>query len=399
MDHDEHLYMGNSSSSKVKGHEKIVLKMTSEKELTLNDVLHVPDIQKNLISGSLLSKNGFKLVFVSDKFVLTNNEMLVGNGYLNEGLFKLNVWGCLAKVAIPKPKRVKIGPKTIDCVFIGYAYYNNAYRFLVQKSEILDISRESEEAIDQESINEQPRRSKRARTSISFGPDFLIYLLENESQSFKEAMSSTKASYWEKAVYSEIGFILQNHTWKLVDLPPNNMPLGSALNGLDIYQMDVKIAFLNGELDEKIYMEKPEGFVASGQKKKILDKFKKYDIMYMKTSMNVSMHLVSDTGDSKSQLEYSRIIGSLMYVMNCTRPDIAYSISRLNRYTSNPSTDHWKTIVRVLGYLKHTKNFGLHYSRYPTVLEGYSDANWISHTKDSKSTSGYIFTLGSAAVS
>ena len=49
------------------------------------------------------------------------------------------VWGCLAKVQVPKPKQVKIGPKTIDCIFIGYANNSKAYRFLVYKSEILDI--------------------------------------------------------------------------------------------------------------------------------------------------------------------------------------------------------------------------------------------------------------------
>ena len=89
----------------------------------------------------------------------------------------------------------------------------------------------------------------------------------------------------------------------------------------------------------------------------------------------------------------------LMYVMNCTRPDIAYAVSKLSRYTSNPGSDHWKAIVRVLRYLKYTQNYGLHYSKYPVVLEGYCDANWISDTKDSKSRSGYIFTLGGGTVS
>ena len=51
----------------------------------------------------------------------------------------LKVWGCLAKVAIPDPKTVKIGPKTVDCIFIGYAHNSVAYRFLVHKSEINDI--------------------------------------------------------------------------------------------------------------------------------------------------------------------------------------------------------------------------------------------------------------------
>ena len=67
----EQLFMGNSSTSTVAGQGKVILKMTSGNELTLNNVLHVPDIRKNLVSGSLLSKNGFRLVFEFDKFVLT----------------------------------------------------------------------------------------------------------------------------------------------------------------------------------------------------------------------------------------------------------------------------------------------------------------------------------------
>ena len=55
-------------------------------------------------------------------------------------------------------------------------------------------------------------------------------------------------------------------------------------------------------------------------------------------------------------------------------------------------------LVRVLRYLRYTLNYGLHYLRYLAVLEGYSDANWISDTKDSKSTNGYVFTIGGAAM-
>ena len=91
IDNGEQLFMGNSSSSKVEGQGKVVLKMTSSKEFTLNDVLHVPEIRKNLVSGSLLSKKGFKLVFVSDNFILTKNGMCVGKGYMSNGLFKMNV--------------------------------------------------------------------------------------------------------------------------------------------------------------------------------------------------------------------------------------------------------------------------------------------------------------------
>ena len=83
--------MENSSTSKIEGTGKVVLKMTMGKFLTLKDVLHVPEIQKNLVSGSLSSKNVLKLVFESDKLSLFKSGMYVGKGYLSNGLFKMNV--------------------------------------------------------------------------------------------------------------------------------------------------------------------------------------------------------------------------------------------------------------------------------------------------------------------
>ena len=64
-----------------------------------------------------------------------------------------------------------------------------------------------------------------------------------------------------------------------------------------------------------------------------------------------------------------------MYLMNCTRPNIAYTVSKLSRYTSKPSDDHWIALLRVLGYVSHTKKYASRYGQYPPVLEGYSDAN------------------------
>ena len=88
-----------------------------------------------------------------------------------------------------------------------------------------------------------------------------------------------------------------------------------------------------------------------------------------------------------------------MYLMSCTRLDIAYSVSKLSSYKSNPRAKPWQGIMRVLKYLHFTHDYKLHYTRYPTILEGYSDENWISNVKDSKSHSGYVFTLGGATVS
>ena len=124
----------------------------------------------------------------------------------------LRVWGCLAKVAVPPLKMVKIGPKNIDCIFISYAHNNTAYRFLVHESNIPNIhkntimesrnasffedvfpckSKEEPSSSKRvlETINEngqdqdgevEPKRSKRVRIEKSFGPDFLMYVLEGE---------------------------------------------------------------------------------------------------------------------------------------------------------------------------------------------------------------------------
>ena len=101
---------------------------------------------------------------------------------------------------------------------------------------------------------------------------------------------------------------------------------------------------------------------------KILKKFKQNDTSPMRTHVDVNIHLYKNNGKRLSQQEYAQAIGSLMYVMNCTRPNIAYTVSKLSRYTSNPVPNHWKAIVRVSRYLKYTQNYGLHYSKYPVVL-------------------------------
>ncbi|GJU89678.1 zinc finger, CCHC-type containing protein [Tanacetum coccineum] len=123
---------------------------------------------------------------------------------------------------------------------------------------------------------------------------------------------------------------------------------------------------------------------------KILKKFNREDCSPVSTLMDPVEKLKPNTGKLVDQLEYSRAIGCLMYAMTSTRPNIAYAIGRLSRFTSNPSRQHWKAIMRVFNYLRGTKDYGLSYVRYPLVLEGYSDASWINHVEDSSSTSGWV---------
>ncbi|GJV06718.1 zinc finger, CCHC-type containing protein [Tanacetum coccineum] len=393
------------------------------------------------------------------------------------------------------------------------------------------------------------------------------FIIEEDPRTLSEAMASRDVAFWKEAVQSEIDSIMHNDTWELTDLPPGCKALGckwilkrkmkvdgsidkykarlviqgfrqkegidffdtyapvaristirlllalAAIHDLVIHQMDVKTAFLNGDLDEEIYMKQPEGFVMPGHESKVCklkkslyglkqapkqwhqkfddvvlsngfslnqaDKcvYSKFDAsgkgviicLYVddmlifgtdQDQVNKTKEFLSSNFDMKdlgeaevilgirikrgnngisisqshyiekiltkfnfancspvytpvdptvkfrpnkgtpvSQLEYSRAIGCLMYAMISTRPDIAFAVGKLSRYTSNPSALHWQALGRVFQYLKGTMDYGLTYSGYPSVIEGYSDASWINNMEDHSSTSGWVFLLGGGAIS
>jgi hypothetical protein len=132
---------------------------------------------------------------------------------------------------------------------------------------------------------------------------------------------------------------------------------------------------------------------------KMLVKFKHLDFKEVTTPFDHVVKLQKNNGRAVAQLEYASAIGCLMYLMQCTRPDISFAVSKMSRFTSNPNNEHWKAITRIFRYLLKTKNLGLHYGRFPAILEGYTDASWISNIGDHKSTTGWIFTLAGGAIS
>ena len=71
----------------------------------------------------------------------------------------------------------------------------------------------------------------------------------------------------------------------------------------------------------------------------------------------------------------------------------------MSRFTSTLNQTHWMEMKSLLGYLKYTQHYALHYKQYSSVIEGYSDTNCITGSIEVKSTSGYVFILGGGAVS
>ena len=90
-DDEKVVYLGDSHTTQVLGKGKVMLKLTSGKTLALSDVLDVPNVRANLVLVSLLGKVRVKVSFESDGIVMTKNNVIVGKGFCNQGLFVLGI--------------------------------------------------------------------------------------------------------------------------------------------------------------------------------------------------------------------------------------------------------------------------------------------------------------------
>ncbi|CAI7871121.1 unnamed protein product [Closterium sp. NIES-53] len=99
---------------------------------------------------------------------------------------------------------------------------------------------------------------------------------------------------------------------------------------------------------------------------------------------------------------YPELVGCLMYLMTCTRPDLAYPLSLLACYVApgRHRKVHWDAAKRVLRYLSSTSGMGLVLGgRGPVVLTGHADASWVDDLATQQSSQGYTFSVGSGSVS
>lgn len=305
---------------------------------------------------------------------------------------------------------------------------------------------------------------------------------------------------WRRAMEEEIMAIKKNGTWVLADLPPNKNAIGlkwvyktkynvdgslqkykarlvakgySQQEGIDfeetfspvarfetvriflalaahlhwpIYQLDVKSAFLNGELGEEVYVMQPEGFIVQGMENQVyrlnkalyglkqaprawynkldsfgleikqgedgvfvsqrkyaedlLKRFNMIDCKAASTPMNINEKLQLEDGTEKADATLFRsLVGGLIYLTH-TRPDIAFSVGMVSRFMHNPSRQHFGAAKRLLRYIAGTQDFGIWYSNVADFkLIGFTDSDWAGSLDDRRSTSGYVFTFGSGAVS
>ncbi|KAK9685574.1 Reverse transcriptase (RNA-dependent DNA polymerase) [Popillia japonica] len=120
-------------------------------------------------------------------------------------------------------------------------------------------------------------------------------------------------------------------------------------------------------------------------------------------NVKLDKSLIPSTDEEKRKMNavpYQEAIGSLLYAAQCTRPDISFVLNFLSRFNGNPGVQHWNTVKRILRYIKGTLSHKLEYRQSSSNdLVGYRDSDWASDTSDRKSTTGYIFFKGDAAIS
>nr|GEY12378.1 zinc finger, CCHC-type [Tanacetum cinerariifolium] len=214
----------------------------------------------------------------------------------------------------------------------------------------------------------------------------------------------------------------------------------AAYHGWQVHHLDVKSAFLHGDLKEEVYVTQPEGFIQQGNLGKVykitkalyglrqaprawnmkLDQtlksldFKKCNLeqaVYTKRSKSstliVGVYIPMDPGTKLVKAEdensvdatyYRNLIGSLMYLLH-TRPDLSYSVRLLSRFMQDPKDYHLKAVKQVIRYIKRTKEHGIIYKKEGGCkITGYNDSSYGINTEQEKGTTGIVFYFGESPI-
>ena len=397
----------------------------------------------------------------------------------------------------------------------------------VPEGEQAQVEPVEQDPIQVEPEPEQPvelRRSDRVRRKparyVLLGESYQVIAIDSEDDpiNYKEALEDVDVQEWQKAMDREMESMYSNSVWSLVVAMLKSIRILLAVAAsldYEIWQMDVKTVFLNGNLNEDIYMQQPEGFKAKGKEhmvcklqrsiyglkqasrswnirfdqattsfgfekspdepcvykriqaqkvvflvlyvddilligndKQVLSGVKDWlhkqfdmkdlgeanyilgiklirdrknkllalsqasyiDKILVRFNMENSkrgslpfrhgIHLSKEqspkTPEQKermSRIPYASAVGSLMYAMLCTRPDICYAVGVVSRYQSDPGEEHWIAVKHILKYLRRTRDYMLVYSSGSLETIGFTDSDFQGDIDSRKSTSGYVFTL------
>jgi len=162
-------------------------------------------------------------------------------------------------------------------------------------------------------------------------------------------------------------------------------------------------------LGMQITRNRAQGVLCIDQKKyaqAVLDKFSMGNSKPLNLPMAVDSQLMKSQGafnewekKSMASVPYRSAVGSLMYLMVSTRPDLASAIGVVSRFLENPGRPHWEAVKRVMRYLQHTLDMGLVFRRQGSLeAVGFTDADFAGCLDTRKSTSGWVFLLGGAAI-
>ena len=162
-------------------------------------------------------------------------------------------------------------------------------------------------------------------------------------------------------------------------------------------------------LGVEIIRDRKSGMLYLSQRgyiEKVLRRFNMHDAKPVSTPLAAHFRLSSalcpvsdDDIEYMSRIPYSSAVGSLMYAMVCSRPDLSHALSVVSRFMANPGKEHWKAVQWIFRYLRGTSSACLQFETSRDGLVGYVNSDFAGDLDKRRSLTGYVFTISGCAVS
>nr|GEU34695.1 hypothetical protein [Tanacetum cinerariifolium] len=425
------LYIGNGQRTTVDAIESFHLCLPSGLVIVLNGCLFAPSITRGIISVSRLYDYGFVNRFMDKAISASRNNMVYFSAILMDGSRKSNredhkmlCSDCSGEYMTQEfldhikehriivhhtPRytlqhngvserrnrtlldmvRSMMSQTTLPKSFWDYAL-ETAARIInmvptkkVQKTPYEDTQRKQYVILS----TTHPENKVLVAQNAKFLENSLITQEEHElgdlgePASYKAALLDPESDKWLDAMNVEMQSMKDNEVWDLVNLPPNGKTVETfspvvdirairiliaiaAYYDYEIWKIDVKTAFLNGNLLEEVYMEHPECFVNLKYPNRVC----KLKLMDLSASTPAELKRMQN-------VPYASAVGSIMYAVRCTRPDVAFDQNITSRFQQNP------------GDIKRELR-----------VSCYTDAGYLTDVDDLKSQTGYVFILNGGAI-